>query len=288
MKRSLRTLIKAGVAVSALAAGSLVVPTQASAQEIDIDFCTNFYPELCMGEDGEIDAALFPWDGASIPGLVGESTYVDGRYSKAVDALARHRAGDDLDGNGIPDSPEIAVCGEAGCLDDWAATAEVTEPDSKVLECCDDNNQASINRVEVDISEGMNQDKLVSVFTLSTPVVHYVGSYPEGGKVEVRSDPPKLEPGVHRIVAVGTADGLNEPEIKVWRLDVVTETHSTTATTAKPTTTTARVAGTSQSASARTTARTGANVGSWVMGGSALLVLGSALMIGARRRRNNV
>ena len=286
MKRSLRTLIKAGVAVSALAAGSLVVPTQASAQEIDIDFCTNFYPELCMGEDGEIDPALFPLlvDGqpVNLPG------YVDSRYQEAVDALARHRAGDDLDGNGIPDSPEIAVCDEAGCLDDWAATAEVTEPDVKVLECCDDINQASINRVEVDISEGMNQDKLVSVFTLSTPVVHYVGSYPEGGKVEVRSDPPKLELGVHRIVAVGTADGLNEPEIKVWRLDVVKETHATTATTAKPTTTTARVAGTSQSASARTTARTGANVGSWVMGGSALLVLGSALMIGARRRRDNV
>ena len=32
----------------------------ASAQEIDVDFCTNFYPELCLGPDGEIDPELFP------------------------------------------------------------------------------------------------------------------------------------------------------------------------------------------------------------------------------------
>ena len=283
MKTSLRTLVKAGLAVSALTAGSLVVPATVSAQEIDVDFCTNFYPELCLGEDGEIDPALFPFliDGVAVPG------YTDPRYDVAVAALARHRAGDDTDGNGIPDSPEIGVCGEPGCLDDWAATAEVTEPDAKILECCDGDNENTINKA--DISKGMNKNKLVSVFTLSTPVVHYVGAYPDGGKVEVRSDPPRLEVGVHRIVAVGTADGLNEAEVKVWRLDVITEKDVATSTTAgQSTSTTAQVAGQTQSTAAATTARTGADVGKWVMGGSALVLLGSALVIGARRRRSSI
>ena len=252
----------------------------ASAQEIDVDFCTNFYPELCLGPDGEIDPDLFPYliDGTPIPG------YTDPAYDLAVLALERHRGGDDLDGNGVPDSPEIAVCGEAGCLPEAMAESEVTEPDALVINMCKGNPE-SASSVEVDISEGMNPKKLVSVFTLSSPTVNYMGSYPESGKVKVTVGPGGLEFGTHRVVAVGTADGLNEAEIKVWRLDV-NERFNCSATTASVATTrvTSQVQGSTQTAGT-SPARTGASIGAFVGFGAAVSLLGSAMLVGLRRRR---
>lgn len=156
------------------------------AEEIDVDFCTNFYPELCLGPDGEIDPGTFPYliDGTPIPG------YTDPAYNLAVLTLERHRGGDDLDGNGVPDSPEIAVCGEAGCLPEAMAESEVTEPDALVINMCKGNPE-SASSVEVDISEGMNPKGVLRCFTLSSPTVNYMGSYPSG-KVTVTVGPGGL------------------------------------------------------------------------------------------------
>jgi hypothetical protein len=257
----------------------------ASAQEVDIDFCTNFYPELCIGSDGEIDKALFPFviDGAVIPG------YTDPRYDLAVAALARHRAGDDTDGNGIPDSPEIAVCGAPGCLPEWAANAEVTEEEEKVITYPAGRPEESTSAT-VSL-KGLNPKKLVSVFTLSTPIVNYFGAYPASGSATVTAGPEGPDFGIHRIVAVGTADGENAAAVKVWRLDVnklESSTSTSTSTTAAPQPT---VGGASQapasggSSSATTPARTGAQTAPWVFAGAAAVLVGSALVVGARRRQ---
>ena len=274
----------AAALVTGVTVFGLTVPV--SAQEVDIDFCTNFYPELCMGDDGEIDRDMFPFlvDGVAIPG------YTDARYEAAVTALARHKAGDDLDGNGIPDSPEISVCGKAGCLPEWAASAEVTEGEAKVIDY-PVGKPGSSSSTKVDL-KGLNPDKLVSVFTLSTPIVNYFGSYPDSGTATVTAGPNGPDFGVHRIVAVGTADGENAAAVKVWRLDVLPRDDTgaaTTTTAAAGQNGASNVQGATQSASTAstgtTTARTGAQAGPWIMAGSAAVLLGSALILGARRRR---
>lgn len=147
-----------------------------------------------------------------------------------------------------------------------------------------------ISSTKVDL-KGLRPDKLVSVFTLSTPIVNYFGSYPDSGTATVTAGPNGPDFGVHRIVAVGAADS-KRSAVKVWRLDVLPrdDTGATTTTTAAAGQNGAsNVQGATQSASTAstgtTTARTGAQAGPWIMAGSAAVLLGSALILGARRRR---
>lgn len=288
MRKALRVLAVPGV-IAGLLALSVVSAPVASAQSVNLQDCTNFYPELCMNPDGSVNEQLFldALSNGDVEGYLLEA--------QVAEAIKRHLAGDDTDGNGIPDSPEIALCGSAGCLPKWAETQKANMSPALTVHCCDGKYQADINTINLDISKGMNPNKLVSVFTLSTPVVHYVGAYPSGGMVKMTFDPPSITLGAHKVFAVGTASGAAKPNVLIWDLTVLPEEVAAAATTT-PTTaaTAATVANATQSNSAAATATsaapaatTGSNTKVWVSLGAALVLLGSALVVGSRRRRQS-
>lgn len=271
--RTLRAVVAlftfAGIGASAvmLAAPSGAAPTPRS--EIDPTggaACTNFYPELCLDESGGIDLSYF------------ETT--DG-YLAAVSALERHRMGDDADGNQIPDSVELAVCGEAGCLPAWAENSTPTESTVLSIECCDGTFEPDVNRVVVELPDGFNPKKLVSAFSLSTPHVHYFGAYPASGTVTFAVDGPDLSVGTHRFVVVGTSADSAAAKVAIWKVDVAREA----AAAAKAATVTKTSSGAAGApTSTRPVARTGSNLRSLMWAGAGLLLLGYTVVALNRRR----
>ena len=151
--RGVSRLVGAILATAMLAVGGFAVP--AGAETVDPALCTNFYPELCMGADGQIDITLSGIEG----------------YAAAIAALDRHRAGDDTDGNGVPDSVEISLCEAAGCIAEWAANSTPNMQALSMELCPAELTKEGINMLTVPIPSGFDKKKLVSAFTLSDPEI---------------------------------------------------------------------------------------------------------------------
>lgn len=255
-----------------------VMPAGASLRGGGVDVaggaaCTNFYPELCMDASGGIDFGLF------------DST--DG-YLAAVSALARHRDGDDTDGNSIPDSVEIAVCEVAGCLPAWAEDSTPTEPKVLTIQCCDGTFEPDVNSVQVSLPSGFNKKKLVSAFSLSSPHVHYFGAYPASGAVTLSVDGPDLSVGVHRFLVVGTAEGKAEPKVAIWKVEVTKETATAVKAAVVDSSSSNFSSSTASSStgSARPVVRTGSNLGLIAFTAAALLMAGCGVIALEQRRRD--
>lgn len=260
--RTVTRFLGALIATATVLVGSLTVPAGAQDETVDPALCTNFYPELCLDSNGEIAAWLAAED-------------LDA-YTKAIGALGRHRAGDDEDGNGVPDSVEISLCGTAGCIGDWAANATPTYAPLTMELCPEALTKEGVNQLTVPIPDGFDQKKLVSAFTLSTPAVQYFGAYPASGEVVIKRG--DLDPGTHRLVIVGTREGQDAAAVAMWRLDCVT---CKSAPAVKGVTQVRNSTNT-----ARPTSRTGSSsTAPMVMAGGALVLLGGALVIGVRRRK---
>lgn len=255
-------------AIAAPAAGAMP-HTPAEIDPTGGDVCTNFYPELCMDASGGIDFGLFKT--------------TDG-YLQAVSALARHRDGDDADGNSIPDSVEIAVCGEAGCLPAWAEQSTPTEPKVLHIECCDGTFESDINRVEVPIPSGFNTKKLVSAFSLSDVNIHYFGAYPVSGSVLFSVDSPELSVGVHRFLVVGTAADKAAPRVAIWKVEVAPEV--TSAAVRSESLKSSQSPAAPAASAATPVSRTGSNARPllWIAAGAVLV--GSAMFAAGRHRRD--
>lgn len=280
INRKLSIGLRSIAAVAIGGASLLTFAAPASAQnEVDPAWCLNYYPELCVDSTGEaIDKSFFETE--LLPGYF---VLDQAAYDQAVASLARQRAGDDTDGNKIPDSPEIGVCGAPGCLPDWVAKQKPTSTDELTIQCCDGIVEDAINTATWKLPNNFAPGKLMSVFTMSTPSVAYLGNYPESGSVDLKVDgdfarPTPGEP--HVLVAVGTLADANEAAVSIWNMTVNKETE--VAGTSTGNTGAAATTGTT----AASTAATGAsNVNAYVLAGSSLLLLGTGLVLGVRRRR---
>lgn len=265
--RGILRLLGALVATATVVMGTVAVPAGAQTETVDPALCTNFYPELCMDSNGEIAAWLAASD-------------LDA-YTKAIGALARHRAGDDEDGNGVPDSVEISLCEKAGCIADWAANATPNQSPITMELCPATLTKEGVNKLTATIPAGFDKKKLVSAFTMSTPEVHYFGAYPASGKIEITRG--NLDEGTHRLVIVGTKEGEDAAAVAMWRLDCVK------CKTQPP----VSVKGAQQvrngTSTAKPTSRTGSSsTAPMLMAGGALVLLGGALIIGVRRRKGAI
>lgn len=263
--RGILRLVGALVATATVVMGTIAVPAGAETGTVDPALCTNFYPELCMDANGSIDISKSGVDG----------------YSKALAALARHRAGDDEDGNGVPDSVEIALCETAGCIGDWAANETPNQSPITMELCPASLTKEGVNKLTATIPAGFDKKKLVSAFTMSTPEVHYFGAYPASGKIEITRG--NLDEGTHRLVIVGTKEGEDAAAVAMWRLDCVK------CKTQPP----VAVKGAQQvrngTSTAKPTSRTGSSsTAPMLMAGGALVLLGGALIIGVRRRKGAI
>lgn len=178
---------------------------------------------------------------------------------------------EDTDGNGIPDWQEIAICGKAGCMAEYAR--------KKSVGACSNTGTFTIpGKLEYQIPNGFRSNTEIKVYMFSDPVLLYSGVLPDSGKVTL-DIPSGTTPGKHKFMVIGVDDVTGAVKVDGCYKNSGSGTTQVAGTQQSP-------AATSTARAATPASRTGSNSGFLAGFAGAVTLLGFALVLVARRRRD--